>query len=397
MASWQNWSGKLTAEPARIHHLRSEADACALARHGAATGQTIRAVGAGHSHAPLVPTDGIVVDTSALSGVRSVDPEARRAWIWAGTPIYALGRPLQDAGLALSNQGDIDRQTIGGAVATGTHGTGITLTNLSATVTAARIATADGELVECSSAEAADAWQVGRLNLGAAGIVTQLEIQLRDAYRLRQRGWTEHIDETIPRLHDLASSARHFEFFWFPTTGEVVAKATDETDEPPEYPTGPEGRRCGWNHEVLPNHRDWPHTEMEYSVPLEQGPACLDAIRELLAREFPDMGYPVEYRTVAGDDVWLSPAYQRPTVTISMHVDVREDDEPLFRACEEVFMAHDGRPHWGKVHYLGGADLASVHERWDEWWRVRDLLDPGGVFLNQHLRALRIRTDGGAR
>ncbi len=389
MATWRNWSGKLSATPSRIHHLRSEADAVALVKHASSNSTTIRTAGAAHSHTPLLPTSGVIVDTSGLSGVISTDRATKRAWVWAGTPIYALGRPLHDAGLALDNQGDIDRQSIAGAVATGTHGTGVSLTNLSAMVTGAQVVLASGELVRCSATHRPDLWQVAQLNLGALGIVTRLELQLRDAYRLRQQGWTEHIDSMLSKLDDIVHQSRHFEFFWYPTTGECVAKATVETDEPAEYPVGPEGDRCAWSYEVLPNHRTWPHTEMEYSVAMDQGPACLAAIADLLATRFVDMAYPIEYRTVCSDEVWMSTAYRRPTVTISVHMSVDQDDEPLFRACEEVFVAFDARPHWGKVHYRTSAELAAMHARWGDWWRVRDEHDPGGVFLNSYLRQVR--------
>ena len=389
MERWSNWSGKLTASPAAIHHVKSEADAVAVAARAGADGTVVRSVGTAHSHYPLVPTDGTIVDVSGLNGVVAIDTDRRRVRVRAGTTVHALGVPLLEAGLGLLNQGDIDRQTIAGATATGTHGTGVGLANFSAAVTGLRIATASGELVWASAEEHAEVWTAARQHLGAFGIVTEIELQVREAYRLRQAGWTAPLDETLETLGDVVHDHRHYEFFWFPTTDMVVAKTTDETDDPPEYPIGDEGARCGWSHEVLSNHRTWPHSEMEYAVPLEQGPACLAAIREMLRADFPDMGWPVEYRSLAADDVWMSVAYERPTVTISMHVDAREDDEPLFRACEEVFASFDGRPHWGKVHYRSGADLAALHERWDDWWRIRDELDPDSVFLNDRLRSLR--------
>jgi len=396
MQRWSNWSGKVTARPAAIHFVKSEIDAVALAAATARAGSTIRSVGTAHSHYPLVPTDGTIVDVSGLSGVISIDADAKRARVRAGTAIHALGLPLLDAGLGLLNQGDIDRQTIAGATATGTHGTGVTLQNFSATVTGLSIATADGDLVRASEDDKREVWTAARHHLGAFGIVTDLELQLRDAYRVRETGWNATLDETLETLAESVHAHRHFEFFWFPTADNAVIKnavikATDETDDPAEYPIADEGNRCGWSHEVLSNSRTWPHSEMEYAVPLEAGPDCLAAIRDLLRREVPEMPFPLEYRTLAADDVWLSVAYERPTATISLHMDAREDDEPLFRAAEAVFADFDGRPHWGKVHYRSGAEMASLHPRWDDWWDVRDTLDPNGVFLNDALRNLRDR------
>ncbi|MEE2777285.1 MAG: D-arabinono-1,4-lactone oxidase, partial [Acidobacteriota bacterium] len=310
-------------------------------------------------------------------------------WVWAGTPIYALGRPLHDAGLALHNFGDIDRQTIAGATGTGTHGTGLELGNLSSIVTGARIALASGELVDCGPECNADLWQAARLSLGALGVATRLELALCDAYRLSESSERIRYEELAPTLEERIGAARHFEFFWRPRSDEAFVKTMSMTHDEPSYPIAREGERKGWSYEVLPSHRDWRHTEMEYSIPAEHGPECLGAIRHLLCNDFPDMPWPVEYRGLAADDVWLSTAYERPTVTISLHQAVEENEEPMFRAAEEIFRSFDGRPHWGKVNYLDGDELASIHPRWSDWWRVRDRVDPDGTFLNDYLRVIR--------
>jgi FAD/FMN-containing dehydrogenase len=389
MPAWKNWSGRQRAKPAALHFVRSESDAAAIVRDAVRAKQTVRVAGAGHSHAPLVITNGVIVDTSGLAGVVATDSSAKQALIWAGTRIYALGRALHDRGLALENQGDIDRQAIGGAVATGTHGTGPTLRSFSASVTGIRLVTASADIVECSASTNAELFSAARLHLGAFGIVTQLQLALTDAYRLREKGWTEPFHAVMEKLDALVAEARHFEFFWQPQTDLMNAKSTFATLADPVYPLAQEGARCAWSYEVLSNHRPYLHTEMEYSVPADRGPECMRAIRELVHRDFRQMKWPVEYRTLAADDVWLSTAYERPTVTISVHQGVDEPEEPYFRACEEIFLAHDGRPHWGKVSYLDGTTLAVRHPRWAEWWRVRDAVDPAGVFLNDYLRRLR--------
>lgn len=386
--SWTNWSGRLTCD-AELVHVRSEEEAVAVAEQASRDGRAVRAAGSGHSHMPLVPSDDVIVDTSALSGVVAVDRDARTAWVRAGTTIAALGGALRSAGLALANQGDIDRQAIAGATATGTHGTGLRLTNLSAAVVGARIATSTGEVAVVDASAGGEAFEASRLHLGALGIVTQLQLALRDAYVLRERRVVRPFADAEPELADLPERSRHYEFFWLPDRDLVVEKFIDETDDEPVHPIGPEGRRVGWSHEVLPSHRPWPHTEMEYSVPLDAGPTVMAAIRTLVMTEFADMPWAIEYRTVAADEVWLSTAYRRPTVTISLHHDVAADEEPFYRRAEQIFAAHDGRPHWGKVNHLDGGQLGALHERWNDWWRARDQLDPGGTFLNPYLRSIR--------
>ncbi len=346
--------------------------------------------GAGHSHAPLVGSDqGVIADLAGLSGIIEVDRERRRAWVWGGSRLYVLGNALLRHGLAFANQGDIDQQAIAGVTATGTHGTGRGLRNFSAAVTGMRLALAGGELADASPEENPELWRAARLHLGAFGILTRLELQLVPCFRLRERSWQAPLDAVLAEVEALSRGNRHFEFFWYPGEDRARVKVINETADEAEYPLAEEGARCAWSHEVLPSHRPIPHTEMEYSVPLERGVPCMERIRDLLRSGFPEVRWPVEFRTLAADDVWLSTAYQRETVTISVHLGTDEDHGPLFRACEAVFLAHEGRPHWGKVHHLDGGTLARMHPRWADWWRVRDGVDPDGIFLNDYLVGLR--------
>ncbi len=388
MPRWRNWSGKLESRPAAIHFARSETDVCALVGEAAAQGRRMRTVGAAHSHAPLVGNDdGIILDLQGLAGLIDADVETCRARVWAGSRIYALGNALNEKGLGFTNQGDIDQQAIAGVTATGTHGTGKDLKNFSAAVTGFRLVTATGEVVQAGEGDRL--WQAARLHLGAFGVMTQFELQLRQRYVLKEESEELPLDQVLDGIEPGIEENRHYEFFWYPQADSARVKRINETDQAPVYPLAEEGKRQAWSHEVLPNHRPVPHTEMEYSVPREQGRACLEEIARLLRTEFTEVQWPVEYRTVAADDVWLSTAYQRDTVTLSVHLPLGEDDSPYYRACEEIFLAHAGRPHWGKVHYLSSEQLAAAHPRWEDWWQVRDEADPEGVFLNEYLRSLR--------
>ncbi len=363
----------------------------AAVRRAAVQGLTLRCVGAGHSHAPLVPHDGVILDVLGLAGVVHVDAARGEATLRAGTRIADLGEPLRAAGVALWNQGDIDRQAIAGAVATGTHGTGRALQNLSAGVRGARIVLDGGEVVECDAQREPELFEVARLSLGAVGVVTELRMAVRPAYVLEERMWLEPLDDVLDRVEALCGASRHFEFFWMPGRRRAACKALAEVDAEPIRPLAAEGSRRSWSHEVLANDRSVKHSEMEYAVPAERGPACFRALRERIALRFPDLRWPLEYRTVAADEVWLSPAYGRPSVTISVHQGTDQTEQALFAACEAIFAEHDGRPHWGKVHGRTGAELAALHARWSDWWRVRDRFDPQGRFLCPHL--LRLRSD----
>ncbi len=382
---WSNWSGSATASPSALHFARSVDDVAAVVADAADRGRSVRAAGSGHSHYPLVPTDDVIVDLSALVGVGAVN--GNRAWVGAGTTIAGLGPLLAGHGLALHNQGDIDRQTIAGAVATGTHGTGRSLQNLSAAVTAIRLATATGEVITVDGDH--PAFVAARLNLGALGVVTEVELETLPRYRLADR--VELLEYARVRHAAITEpgAVRHFEFFWFPEHDRAAAKWIDETDEPPVYPIKAEGHRVGWSHEVLPSHRPDRHVEMEYAVPIDGSLDCMDEIRALVQSRFGDLTWPIEYRTLAADDVALSTADGRDVATISLHQGIGLPAEPLFRAAEEIFARYDGRPHWGKVHYLDGDELARRHPQWSQWWAARDALDPAGVFLNAELAAWR--------
>ena len=215
MPKWSNWSGRLSHKPDSYQQIYSEQQAAALAAYCQQQGQSIRAVGAGHSHQDLVGNDGVIVDLVGLSGVISSTEQG--AWVWAGSRIHTLGLALHQHGLALPNQGDIDQQSIAGATATGTHGTGASLSNLSSRVTGACIALADGSLVECSSRSedlaTKELWLASRLHLGAFGIVTRLQLELVPSYRLREQTWQAPLLETLDNLQPLIDDNRHCEFF----------------------------------------------------------------------------------------------------------------------------------------------------------------------------------------
>ena len=386
MPKWRNWSGRLQASPTQIHFVRHEADAQALAKQATELGQGIRCVGAGHSHSELVQPNEILLDCRGLSGVHSVNKTAQSAWVWAGSRIFSLGRALHESGLALKNQGDIDEQTIAGATATGTHGTGLTLGNLSSAVLAMELVTARGELLHINSRQNPELFAAARLHLGAFGIVTRLELSLMPSTVFKEVMQKHSLAETLDQADDLIANNRHFEFFWYPANDLASVKTINPTTQSPRYPLDKEGERCGYSFEVLPNYRPAPHTEMEYSVPLEGASDCMREIAQLLATKHSDVVWPVEFRTLAADDVWLSTAYERETATISVHQDVALDETAYYQDCEAIFLAYGGRPHWGKVHYLNSQQLEAAHPRYLDWWQRRDAIDPGGVFLNDYLK-----------
>ncbi len=386
--TWSNWSGSVTCSPRRIAQPQSEAEVVDLVRRSADQGQTIRVFGSGHSFVPLCASDDLLMSLDNLSGVESVDVQHREATIWAGSKLHTLGEPLAELGVALENQGDIDKQALAGAVSTGTHGTGRTLGSISTQVVGLRLIKASGETLECSRESDPALLDALAVSLGACGIVTAITMRLVPAYCLHERTWREPIDECLARLEERIAATRHFEFFWYPATDLAFCKALHPTDADPNEMPGCEGERIDHNYRVFPTERNVKFNEMEYAVPDAEGPACFRAIRKLMQEKHSQVTWPIEYRTVAADTIDLSPNHGRATVALSIHQAAELEHRSFFADAEPIFRAHAGRPHWGKMHSLSAAELAPLYPRWNHFCRVRHEIDPSGVFLNEHLRRL---------
>ena len=387
-ASWSNWSGSVACEPAGLPRPQSEEELCALVRRAGAEGRGVRIVGTGHSFTPLIATSGYVVSLDEWAGIEHADPSRLEATVRAGTKLHALGEALLALGMATANLGDIDVQSVGGALGTGTHGTGRSLPNLSAQVVSLRLVLASGETVECSAEREPDLWRAARVSFGAFGVLAAARFRLLPAYRLHERLRRRSLEEVLERLPEEIAANRHFEFFWFPARDVVETKALNPTAAEPASLAGRKYERIDWSCRILPSVRELKFNEMEYSVPAEVGLACVGAVTARMRARWRDVQWPVEYRTLRADDAWLSTAHERETVTISIHQDASLPYRELFDDLEAVFREHQARPHWGKVHTLGAPELAGLYPRFGDFCALRRRLDPRGVFLNEHLRKL---------
>ncbi len=399
-AHWSNWSGGVTCHPARQVTPASEDALVSALREARPTDGAVRVAGTGHSFTPLCATDGMLVSLDDMQGVISCEPAALRATVWAGTKLHALGAPLREAGMALENMGDIDRQALAGAISTGTHGTGRELGSLSTQVVGLRLLLASGEWCDCAPDREPEIFAVARLALGTLGIITRVTLRLVPAYRLHARTWIAPFEACMAELPMLIAAYRHCEFFWSPHDDACALKTLHPTDAEtapdapmPSAPTERlarylEPERVDWSDRVFPSVRERRFEEMEFAVPATRGPDCLREIRHLMRERHPDVAWPVEYRTLRADDIPLSPAYGRETVTISIHQAAALPYQTFFADAEAVFRNHDGRPHWGKRHTHTAHDLRDRYPLWDQFVAVRARLDPAGRFLNPYLRGL---------
>ncbi len=418
MASkWSNWSGIAKAMPALWLIPGTEAELVESLRRSQGA---IRVTGSSHSFTALCATDGTLVDIGQLQGVSRIDTEQCQATIWAGTQLKHLGQPLWQAGHSLINQGDIDTQTLAGACGTSTHGTGFGLGSFSSFVRAVRLVTVAGEVIEASATDNADVFKAAATSLGALGVITQITLQNTPAYHLEQHEYVAPLDEVLDSFEQLCQHHRHIEFFSFFRTDEAIVKILDvgvaaDTPRPlVELPVSTvlnvsswlahglpgmsrpvqafllkcqdETYRSGPAFQVFPSARSSRFNEMEYEVPAENGPDCLREILATVRRSRLRTLYPVEYRRVAADDVWLSPFQGRDSASISIHQHVCTNHRPLFDLVEPIFWRYGGRPHWGKLHSLSAQSLAPLYPHWQDFAAVRQRLDPQGRLLNAHLR-----------
>jgi FAD/FMN-containing dehydrogenase len=393
VSEWLNWAGSLRFTPAALERPRDEGELAALVRRAAGEGRTARVVGAGHSSSPLVRTTDVLVSLERLGGLLAHDAAAGEATLGAGTRLYDVGRLLHEVGLGMENLGDVDTQTLGGVVGTGTHGSGKGLKNLSANVLGLRAVTAAGEIVEWSHERDAELVRAARVALGALGIFTAVRLRVVGAYRLVRREYCARTDECLERLDELAAGNRNFDFYWYPRRDDVKLRTLNP---PGEAGACPPGAAClleeveeGWSHKTIARQRRLKFDEMEYQVPAEAGPPCFQELRRrVLERHRKHVGWRVLYRLVAADDAYLSPAFGRDTVAISVHQNASLPHEAYFRDVEPIFRAHGGRPHWAKKHSLSGEALRPLYPKWGAFLELRRRLDPRGLWLSDDLRAL---------
>ncbi len=390
--TWTNWSGGVVAEPRRLATPASEAELQEVVRDAARDGLSVRIAGTGHSFTPVVATDGVIVSLDGIQGLVEADTATGQATVWGGTKLFTATHLLWEAGLGLANQGDVDVQSVAGAIGTGTHGTGPSYGNIPSRVSGLRLVTADGTIRDLTAADTPEELRAARVSLGMLGITSQATIICLPRYAFAERRWRLPAEECLDGLAANIAENDHYEFFWYPTTDETESKSLNPTNEVPESEEPPPlegpGERVGWSHRIFPSERTFKFNEMEFSVPAERGAECFREIRDLMRSEFPKWAWPVEYRTLAPDDAFISPAYQRDTVTISVHQDARWTYEAEFRAVEGVFRRYDGRPHWGKIHWLQRDELARLYPEWERFVEIRRTFDPEGRFLSPYLRPL---------
>jgi L-gulono-1,4-lactone dehydrogenase len=422
---WGNWAREQFCAPSAIVRPTSEAELAEVVAGAAQRGERVRAVGTGHSFTDCACTDGVMIDMTGLQRVIGADPASGLVTIEGGAKLHALGPQLAERGLGLENQGDIDAQSITGATATATHGTGARFPNLSARIVSLRLVTAGGDVLTLAQGSKNDDYLAARVSLGALGVISQVTIQTVPLYTLSRRDERRALTETLEHLDDYVDGNDHFEFFVFPYAETALTRTTRRSDEeltptrgwkrrlnedfesaglslicrtgrrfPPAAPTlnrlmtsiMSNSTVCDRAYKVYATERKVRFTEMEYAIPREHALEAVQRVIDLVRRRSLPIMFPLEVRFAAADDALLSTANGRDTCYIAIHQYTGMEFETYFRAVEAIMDEYAGRPHWGKRHYQTADTLRERYPDWDRFAAVRGRLDPDRVFVNDYTR-----------
>ncbi|WP_417233667.1 D-arabinono-1,4-lactone oxidase [Arthrobacter sp.] len=426
--SWSNWAASATSRPTDVVLPRSDADVAALLARATAEGRRVKVVGAAHSFTDIAATDGTLVSLDAMQGLEHVEAATGEVTLRGGTRISAVAALLAPSGLALPNMGDIDRQSLAGALATATHGTGLAFTGFPGLVTRMRLALPDGSIVTCSATERPELFQAARVGLGAIGVVLAATLRCVPAFRLRAVEAPEPLEGMVESFVERSAANDHLEFYWFPHTGTALAKTnTRLAADAPLHPIGPLSRlvddellgngafslMCAAgarlpaaipplnrfaaktlaardytdeSHRVFVTARRVRFREMEYSLPLEAFAEVFGELRSAIEGYREPISFPVEVRTSAADDTWMGTSSGRRSVYFAVHRYARQPHQEFLEHVERVFTAQGGRPHWGKLHSRDADYLVGAYPGFGRFTAVRDGIDPTGTLLNPYLR-----------
>jgi L-gulonolactone oxidase len=425
---WRNWGRNQAVTPREVATARDVEAVSRVVLRAAEDGRTIRAVGSGHSFTATAVAEDIQLRLDGLTGVLAVDQETGLVTVGAGMPLHRLNAELEALGLSMSNLGDIDAQTVAGAISTGTHGTGARLGGIATQIRGLQLVLADGSVVEVSDESDPQLYAAARVGVGAFGIVTAVTLQCEPRFELTAVEQPMPLDQVLEEFEALADGNEHFEFYWFPHTDVALTKRNNRPKPGEPGKALPRWRELlddellsngvfevaqrfvyrrpsaipalnrfsaralsartftDVSHRVFVSPRRVRFREMEYAVPRERIVDVFREVRSWIERTGTEISFPIEVRVAALDDIWLSTASGRASGYIAVHQWHRVDYQPYFRAVEAIANEVAGRPHWGKLHWLDAAALRERYPHFDDAMAVRDRVDPNRIFSNVYTK-----------
>jgi len=421
---WVNWAGDQSCRPRRIVAPGGRDELSEAIAAAAAAGEKVRVAGSGHSFTEAALSGGTLLRLGALSGVLDADPASGLVRVGGGTVLADLNEELARLGLAMENLGDIDRQTIAGAISTGTHGTGVKLRSISAQVEALELVLGDGSVRHLGPSTDPELLRAARVGVGALGAISAVTLRCVPAFTLLRVDAPHPRDEVLAGFQQRADEHDHFELFTFPYSDLALVLERNRTEESPR----PRGRAAAYLNDIVlenwalealsatgkaiprlipalsrlagrlasgsrtidrsdrvfANERRVRFTEMEYALPREHGPEAARRVVEWVRANRYPVFFPIEMRVAAGEDGSLAMAHGCETAYVAVHQYRGMEWRPYFEAVEAIMDDYGGRPHWGKRHFQTAATLAERYPAWEEFQRARDTLDPARVFANEY-------------
>jgi len=422
----KNWAGNFKFRPKNILAPSTTEEAQAMVIDHLQKHQTIRMRGSSHSWTGLIATSDSFLHLDNMQGLIGVIPDKKLVKAKAGTKLYLFGEEAFKHNLALPNQGDVNHQSVAGALSTGTHGTGIKLQSMANQLQGLTLVTGKGDILSIDEDKNPDLMKALSVSFGSAGLITEATVKMCDAYKLKTETFAEDMSVSMSKYKKRLSENRHLEMFYFPVGKWSLIKMMNETTEEIPSSSKIEGLReivlenwlyeglnilanktksyagldsfmrnfvghktsVNWSHRAFPTERSVRFMEMEYNLPFEKFEEVFEEIQASIKKNKFETLFPIEIRYVKGDELWLSPAYQRDSVYIAIHTYISENFRPYFEEMQKIFKRHGGRPHWGKWHTLGHDDLQQLYPKFQDFLNLRKELDPQGLWLNDHLKSL---------
>ena len=423
---WRNWARTSESQPVKTFFPSTITEVCAIVKAAQEHQKTIRVVGAGHSFTKLVETEDWLVSLDRLNGIDEIDETAKTVTVYAGTRLFELGKALGEHGYSQENLGDINVQSIAGALSTGTHGTGLAFGNLSTQVMKLEIVNAHGDVVTLSRELDPNLFHASLVSLGALGIIVKVTLRIIEAPIYKFKSYKLPYSKLEAQLDELIDSNRHFEFFLFPYSELVQVKTMNLTNDAPQrirfyyfknvvlenylfflvselcrlFPKTSKffsrlsakgvgsSTISAYSHQLFATPRLVRFREMEYSIPLQHLRDALRDVRKTIETNNYAVHFPIECRTVKADDIWLSPSYKRDSAYLAFHMYKGMPYENYFRDMEKIMRKYNGRPHWGKMHCLSKHELQELYPKFNHFLEIRDSFDPNGRFLNRYMQEL---------
>ena len=423
----KNWGGTVKFTPKHIFYPTTHEEVVDMVKKAAQNHQGIRIIGSGHSWTNLVDTEDVLLSLDKLQGIESLDKANCTAVVKAGTKLKLLGELLHEKGLAMENMGDINVQSLAGALSTGTHGTGVGFGTLATQMLEITLVNGKGETLVCSEHKNREIFKAAQISLGALGVITRIKLRLVPTFKLKYVSAKADLNDTLLNLDKYKEENRNFEFYWFPFTKTVQLKFVNKTAEAVKNGgwikkfndvfmenrvfgvlsrlsrTFPgfaprvskisawgisKGTYVDHSHLIFATPRLVRFYEMEYNVPQEAFINVLKEIEECINRNKFKVHFPVECRWVKADDISISPASGRDSAYIAIHMYKGMEYKPYFEAIEKIFKKYNGRPHYGKMNTFSQVDFARLYPNWQQFNALRQQMDPEGLFLNKYLKGL---------